>query len=145
MRKYIITVFAAIAAVGALAVSSSAWAASSVVNVGLWNDGPKMALKLDRNTVPAGKVTFKGTNTSTDGTVHEMLVIKVDTKLPNLPYNEDTGLVPEDKINSLGEISEVNPGGKGQLTLDMKPGIYLLFCNQPGHFAAHMEALFFVK
>ncbi len=148
MRRYIIaafTVLAVLAAIGALTVSSNAWAASSVVNVKMWNNGPKMALKLDKNTVPAGKVTFKGTNTSTDGTVHEMLVIKVDTKLPNLPYNEDTGLVPEDKINSLGEISEVEAGKKGKLTLNMKPGIYLLFCNQPGHFAAHMEALFFVK
>ncbi len=139
MKKYIIAVFTILAVGGALVVSSGAWAASTV-NVKMWD----MGFTLDRDTVAAGKVTFKGTNTST-GTVHEMLVVKVGSKLPNLPYNEDTGLVPEDKINSLGEIEEVKAAGKGELTLGMKPGIYLLFCNQPGHFAAGMKTLFFVK
>ncbi len=142
MRKYVFTVFTVFtvfAIIGALLIPSDAWAASTV-NVKMWD----MGFTLDRDTVAAGKVTFKGTNTST-GTVHEMLVVKVETKLPNLPYNEDTGLVPEDKINSLGEIEEVEAGKKGELTIDMKPGIYLLFCNRPGHFAAGMKTLFFVK
>lgn len=144
MRKYFAATFTALVAVGVLIISSNAWAATTV-NVELWNDGPDMAIKLDKHTVPAGKVTFKGTNKSVDDTVHEMLVVKVDSKLPNLPYDEDKLKVPEDKISSLGEISEVEAGKKGQLTLNMKPGIYLLFCNQPGHFEAHMETLFFVK
>ncbi len=144
MKRYSVVIVAVLAALGAVVVSSNAWAASTV-NVALWNDGPDMALKLDKNTVPAGKVTFKGTNTSVDGTVHEMLVVKVASKHPNLPYNEDTLLVPEDKIKSLGEIGEINAGDKGGLTIDMKPGTYLLFCNQPGHFAANMKTLFFVK
>ncbi len=150
MRKYIVTTFTALAAIGALVVSSGAWAASaaetaSTVNVEMWNDGSDMALKLDKNTVPAGKVTFKGVNTSTDDTVHEMLVVKVDTKIPNLPYDESAGRVPEDGIKSLGEISETKAGEKGEVTLDLKPGIYLLFCNKPGHFAFNMKTLFFVK
>ncbi len=140
MRKYIIAVFAALAAIGALVISPDAWAASTV-NVKMWD----MGFNLDKNTVPAGKVTFKGTNTSVNGTVHEMLVVKVDSERPKLPYDENTGFVSEDKINSLGEISEVEAGGKGELTINMKPGIYLLFCNQPGHFAAGMKILFFVK
>ncbi len=144
MKRYAVAVFAVFATVGALMISSSAWADSSV-NVELWNDGPNMALKLDKNTVPPGKVTFRGTNTSTDDTVHEMLIVKVDSKLPKLPYDEDSSEVPEDKINSLGEISEIKAGEKGDLSLDMKPGTYLLFCNQPGHFAANMKTLFVVK
>ncbi len=140
-----ISLFSVLAVAGALVVSSSAWA-SSTVNVEMWDNGySNMALKLDKNTVPAGKVTFKGTNTSTNDIEHEMLVVKVNSKLPKLPYDENTGRVPEDRINSLGEIEEVEAGGKGELTLDMKSGIYLLFCNRPGHFVAGMKTLFFVK
>ncbi len=139
MKKYIIAVFTVLAAAGALVISSDAWA-SSTVNVKMWD----MGFTLDKDTVPAGKVTFKGTNTST-GLVHEMLVVKVDSKRSKLPYDENNSLVSEDKIHSLGEISEVDAGGKGELTINLKPGIYLLFCNQPGHFAAGMKTLFFVK
>jgi uncharacterized cupredoxin-like copper-binding protein len=141
---FVISLFAALATVGALVVSSSAWAASTV-NVEMWDHSPSdMGFTLDKTTVPAGKVTFKATNTSSKNE-HEMVVIKVDSKLPNLPYNTRTKRVPEGRIKSLGEISEVKPGGKGELTLNMKPGIYLLFCNVRGHFAAHMKTLFFVK
>ncbi len=144
MKRYGVAIFGVLATLGVVAISSNAWADSSV-NVALWNDGSDMALKLDKNTVPAGKVTFKGTNTSVDDTVHEMLVIKVESKLPKLPYDEDTLRVPEGKIDSLGEIGEINAGDKGALTIDMKPGTYLLFCNQPGHYAANMKTIFYVK
>ncbi len=144
MRKYIVATFTALVAVGALVVSSSAWAASTV-NVDMWNDGSDMQLKLNKNTVPAGSVTFKGINTSVDDTEHEMLIVKVDSKIPNLPYDDGEGRVPEDGIKSLGEIGETKPGEKGELTLDLKPGIYLLFCNKPGHFAFGMKKLFFVE
>ncbi len=144
MKNHAIGTFTAVAAAAALFFSSGAMAASTV-NVSLWNDGTNMAIKLDKTTVPAGKVTFDGKNTSTDDTVHEMLIIKVDSKLPNLPYDANADVVPEDKIDSLGEISEIKPGQEGKLTLDLKPGTYLLFCNQPEHFALHMETLFFVS
>ncbi len=45
MRKYIVATFTALVAVGALVVSSSAWAASTV-NVDMWNDGSDMQLLL---------------------------------------------------------------------------------------------------
>jgi len=137
---FAVSVFIALAAVGALAGSSSAWAASTV-NVTMVD----MALKLDRNTVPAGKVTFKATNKSASGLTHEMLVVKVNSKLPKLPYDKKANSVSEDKIHSLGEISETKAGQKGSLTLDMKHGTYLLFCNIPGHFAVGMKTLFYVK
>ncbi len=142
---FAVFLFTAIAAVGVLVVSYGAWAAS-IVNIEMLDNGPSdMSLKLDKNTVPAGKVTFKAINKSTTGIEHEMLVVKVDSKHPKLPYNTRTKRVPEGKINPLGEISELGVGKEGQLTLDMKPGIYLLFCNVRGHFKAGMKEIFFVK
>jgi uncharacterized cupredoxin-like copper-binding protein len=37
-----------------------------------------------------------------------------------------------------GEVSELNPGATGSLTVALKPGRYLLICNVPGHFASGM-------
>ena len=34
----------------------------------------------------------------------------------------------------LGEVSELDPGKSGTLTLTIKPGKYLLVCNVPGHY-----------
>ncbi len=55
-----------------------------------------------------------------------------------LPYDSDDQRVIEDKIKSLGETEEMQPGTSKDLTLDLKPGTYLLLCNVAGHYAAGM-------
>jgi uncharacterized cupredoxin-like copper-binding protein len=42
--------------------------------------------------------------------------------------------VDEDAAGHLGEVSELDPGASGTLTIDLKPGKYVLFCNLPAHF-----------
>ncbi len=96
-----------------------------------------MAIRADTSTVTAGKVTFDVTNASRR-LVHEMLVVAVANADVQLPYDNDDQRIIEDKINSLGETEEMQPGASKDLTLDLKPGTYLLLCNIAGHYAAGM-------
>ncbi len=144
MKHYVVKMSIALVMVGALFASSNAWA-GSVVNVAMWDENGTMGLKLDTDTVSAGEVTFKGTNTSMSGKEHEMLVLKVDSDMPELPYNSVTHRVPESEIDDLGEIPELKVGESGDLTLDLAPGKYFLFCNIAGHYAAGMKAMFYVQ
>jgi uncharacterized cupredoxin-like copper-binding protein len=92
-----------------------------------------MGIKLDVTTVKAGKVTFDVTNDSKD-IIHEMIVSPVKAGETDLPYLTDENRVEEEKAGHLGEVSELDPGKGGALTVDLKPGTYILYCNIPGHF-----------
>ncbi len=139
--------------------------ADATVNVSLWDNnsnpdmsksmgmimGSKMdmkkapmAIKLDNTIVTAGKVTFVVKNDSKE-TIHEMLVSPAKDKDAVLPFVEADNKVDEEKSGDLGEVSELDPGKSGSLTLDLKPGIYVLFCNVPGHYSAGMWATITVK
>jgi len=122
--------------------------ASMATDLGMTMHGdPKMAVMhvtADRAAVPAGEVTFAVTNDSKD-IVHEMLVVEVaDTSKP-LPYVESESRVDEDAAGHLGEVSELDPGASGSLTLSLHKGTYMLFCNVPGHYAAGMWTLITVN
>ncbi|OWY00007.1 hypothetical protein B6V75_17745 [Thioclava sp. F1Mire-8] len=90
--------------------------------------------------VPAGKVTFEVKNDS-KGTVHEMIVAPVKSATEELPYNKDEMRVDEEKAGHLGEVSELDPGQSGSLTVTLKPGEYILYCNIPGHYVMGMWTL----
>ena len=79
-------------------------------------------------TVPAGSVTFAAKNVGTE--LHEMVVIKTDVGLLELPVGSD-GKVDEEGANleAMGEVSELAVGATGTVTLDLTPGHYLLICN----------------
>ena len=98
-----------------------------------------MMIKTDQQSVKAGPVTFMVSNDSKN-LVHEMLVVSVaDPKTP-LPYDRKDDRVIESKIKDLGEASDLPPGRKKTLTLTLKPGDYILMCNQPAHYEAGMTA-----
>lgn len=134
------------------ALAAPGWAHDSVIKVSLWDKGAEapmatdlgmgmkgdraaatMGLKISKTEVKAGKVTFEVSNTSKDS-VHEMVVAAVKGKNGKLPYIGSESRVDEDHIADLGEVSELEPGKSGSLTLDLKPGKYVLFCNVPGHY-----------
>ena len=96
-----------------------------------------MGIKTSTATAPAGIVSFQVTNTSKD-TVHEMIVMYLKDPTKPLPYIDKDSKVGEDKAFDKGEVSELNPGKSGTVTLVLKPGKYLLICNVAGHFAAGM-------
>jgi uncharacterized cupredoxin-like copper-binding protein len=92
-----------------------------------------MGIDINVKTVKAGKVTFEVTNTGKD-MQHEMLVAPIKDENTVLPYKESESRVDEEASGDLGEVSELDPGKSGALTLDLKPGLYILFCNIPGHY-----------
>ncbi|MGE5170509.1 MAG: plastocyanin/azurin family copper-binding protein [Rudaea sp.] len=127
-----------------LALSCQLAFAATVVNARLMDPSSSaptstMQITLDRDTVPAGKVTFRAVNESKD-LVHELIVVRTDAARSALPYDDKHKEVIEKRIHHLGEIPDLKPGAKGTMTLDLKPGPYLVICNQPGHYKAGMVA-----
>ena len=145
----------------ALILSATPIFAATVVTVDLWDKGanvdmPKglvygapsldmskatMGMRLSRPSAPAGEVTFNVTNSSKD-TIHEMIVMYRQDPTKLLPFIDNENRVDEDKAGDKGEVSELNPGKSGSLTVTLAPGKYVLVCNVPGHYGAGMWAEF---
>lgn len=96
-----------------------------------------MGITVSKPAVAAGEVTFNVKNDSAD-MVHEMVVIPIANTTDRLPFIDAEGMVDEDKAGAIGEVSELDPGASGSVTLDLKPGLYALICNVPGHYEAGM-------
>jgi uncharacterized cupredoxin-like copper-binding protein len=113
--------------------------ASMKLGMGMGGDMKKatMFLKADPVTVKAGEVTFQVSNDS-KAVVHEMILAPVADVTKPMPYVDNENRVDEDKAGDLGEVSELEPGKTGSLTVTLKPGTYLLYCNVPGHYMAGM-------
>jgi uncharacterized cupredoxin-like copper-binding protein len=162
--------FALAFSVAATMSAGHALAAATVVKVSLWDKGamsmnmlgkgPMMGMAMGKGpanmphgpmgvtvseaTVPAGEVTFAVTNDSKT-MVHEMVLAPVKNEKKALPYLKKEMKVDEDAAGHLGEVAELEPGQNGALTLTMKPGRYILYCNIPGHYALGMWTLLTVK
>ena len=129
---------------GMSAAAHAATQARTVVHVDLMDPstGPQvtsMTIKADAQSVKAGPVVFDVSNNSRK-LVHEMIVVKVARPNSSLPYDQKTNRVIESKIRDLGEASDLEPGQKKTLRLVLKPGNYLLICNQPDHYKSGMRA-----
>lgn len=138
-------------------MAATAASAATVVDVSLWDKGAAtsmgmgmayatpgldmskatMGIKASPAVAKAGVVTFHVTNSSTD-TIHEMIVMYLADPTKPLPYVAADSRVDEDKAGDKGEVSELDPGASGALTVVLKPGKYLLICNVAGHYAAGM-------
>jgi len=141
-----------------------AFAAGTVVQVSLWDKGDSsmdmmgdvmpmgmgmmgadmtlatMGITADLTEVPAGEVTFQVINDSKH-MIHEMVVAPVGDASTALPYIVDEAKVDEDAAGHLGEVAELDVGQSGALTVTLKPGTYILYCNIPGHYAMGMWTL----
>lgn len=157
--------FSAAALLCAIAILPSAAFATSTVKVTLGDSGEvldlsknlgmapgtkmdmtkaPMYIKIQPVMVPAGTVVFKVTNKS-KSVIHEMLLAPTADANTPLPYIETENRADEEKTHDLGEVSELDPGKSGELTVDMKPGTYMIFCNVPGHLGAGMWTTIKVK
>jgi uncharacterized cupredoxin-like copper-binding protein len=96
-----------------------------------------MKIEADKFAVRAGLVTFKVTNVSKE-MEHEMLVVPIADMQTPLPYDDKENRVDEEAAHDLGEVGDLAPGKSGELTIEMKPGLYMLLCNIPGHYGAGM-------
>ena|SRR5215471_6500057 len=129
-----------------VAVSAGLWAGAALavgpaeVVVSMTNkpDGSQ-AMMLSPGNVRAGAVLFKVKNDSAN-LVHEFLVVKTDLGPGAFPMKDSGAQVDEKKLKGIRELGDLEPGTSGQLQMTLKPGRYVLFCNQPGHFIAGMVA-----
>lgn len=118
---------------------------STTVKVTLSGPGTaEMRMAVDRASAPKGEVTFVVTNMSKT-LEHEMVVVRLKSADDKLPYDAQAQRVDEDKVDAIGEVSELKPGEGGKVTLHLKPGPYRLICNVEGHYAAGMWSAFTVE
>jgi uncharacterized cupredoxin-like copper-binding protein len=121
-----------------LAYGSAPALAAATVHIDLLEkDDGGMAIAAPVDSVGAGKVTFDVTNESQD-IEHEFLVARLTVAPENVPFDENDGIVKEDALEGVRELGDLEPGSSGSMTLDLKPGKYLMFCNLPGHYKSGM-------
>lgn len=111
------------------------------VGVELGEDGGKLFVRTEQPSVAAGTVTFEVENTG--AMPHELVVLKTDTPANELPLAEG-GVAKED--GRVGGVDPMSPGADPMyLTLDLKPGNYVLLCNVPGHYGMGQYVAFTVE
>ena len=92
-------------------------------------------------TAPAGYVTFRITNAGPS--THEFVVDRTDVAADALPLRADGFTINEDskKLHAAGELGEVRLDATRDLTLDLAPGRYVMYCNLEGHYRGGMYAM----
>ena len=122
-----------------LGVAGAAGATTTAQTLGIKLQDPStdssiahMRIVLDQDTIKPGRVILQAENQSKN-LVHEVIVGR-DDGAKDLPMDAKHDRVIESRVRRLGEIADLAPGKTGKLTLNLKPGNYVLFCNQPGHY-----------
>jgi hypothetical protein len=89
-------------------------------------------------TLNAGTVTLRLHNEGPDQ--HELII--VPGTLASLPLRADGLTVDEEAVEASepGSLEPGEPGSTRDLTVELKPGRYVFFCNMEGHFMAGMHA-----
>jgi uncharacterized cupredoxin-like copper-binding protein len=127
--------------IGALDLSKS-------MNMGMGMHGDMsmagMGINVNPKSVPHGNVKFNVTNLASTF-VHEVIIAPVTGENQVLTYDAAKNKVDEESLKTLGKVAEIDPNKSASLTLELKPGKYVLFCNIPGHFMAGMWAVIEVK
>jgi uncharacterized cupredoxin-like copper-binding protein len=89
--------------------------------------------------IAAGKVTFVVSNNGPS--THEFNVDRTDLPADQLPL-DSTGLGVDQSSPSLqrqGSVEALGLGTSRRLTLDLKPGHYVFYCDIPGHYLSGMH------
>jgi len=101
----------------------------------------EMAASAD--TAPAGTVTFNAIN---EGTIfHNLRVAQTDLAPDALPVDDSTLMVDEGQVEVLASSKDLDVGQAEELTVELEPGSYVLFCNIAGHYQAGLYAGFTVE
>jgi uncharacterized cupredoxin-like copper-binding protein len=100
-------------------------------------------VQLSSDSIGASKVTFEISNIGHER--HEFVILRTDITPEALPVTQTATVTEEGAaIAHVDEIDGVSPGEQKSLTVDLKPGTYLLICNYPGHVHSGMAAFFLV-
>ncbi len=138
--------------------------AGTIVQVSLWDNGPSSQDVLETAKpmglamadadmsmatmhivalpakIPPGEVTFMAKNDSSEF-VHEMVIARVRDPSQPLAYIDEDMEVDEDGAGFRGKVSELGPGQTAGITLVVKTGTYIIYCNIAGHYAMGMWTL----
>ena len=95
-----------------------------------------------RDATAAGPTSFAIDNRA-DTTTHEFVVVRTDLDPAHLPTDEDGAFDEKgDGIEFIDEKENIGPGEQASLTVDLKPGRYVLLCNLEDHYARGMYQRF---
>jgi uncharacterized cupredoxin-like copper-binding protein len=89
--------------------------------------------------VAAGRVTFDVSNNGP--ATHEFNVDRTNLAADSLPI-DSTGLQLDSaspQLQHQGSIESLGLGASRRLSLDLKPGHYVFYCNLPGHYLSGMR------
>jgi uncharacterized cupredoxin-like copper-binding protein len=86
------------------------------------------------SSVKAGKVVFNATNVGK---------LKHELMIERLPMKFDAPMQPNEDA-AQGMIPDMDGGASGQMTMRLRPGRYMLFCNVEGHYMAGQHMVFAV-
>jgi uncharacterized cupredoxin-like copper-binding protein len=91
----------------------------------------------------SGDVRLSVTNKGPDQ--HELIVVR--ERGSRLPIRRDGVTVNEEQLEhaTVGLLEPGPPGSRRGLTLHLKPGRYVLFCNMSGHYLGGMHAELVVR
>jgi uncharacterized cupredoxin-like copper-binding protein len=89
--------------------------------------------------MPAGSVTF--TVRDSGHLAHSFVVLRTNLPAGKLPMKGNQ--VDIKKAGTLvGQITDIKPGKTAHLSLTLKAGPYVLFCNLPAHYKSGQYAAF---
>ncbi len=135
MRRFI----ALVAVAGLLAACSSSSPSAAAANGTIDASVQEWHIDLSSHTVSAGEVTFNVDNKGDE--THEFVVVKTDVAEGDLPVVDDQ--IPEDSdlITAVDEVEDIESGSTGnELTVNLEPGHYVIFCNLLAHYGKGMHA-----
>ena len=144
-RRAVLLAFALIlvpvAALTGCSTHSSSVATGSRIDVTMHDFG----IKLSRHLVSAGKVVLHVTNNGPS--THEINVDLTPYRAGEIPLKRDGLTAAEDAkgLKRIDSIEQVNLHHTGDLTLDLRPGRYVLWCNLEGHYLGGMHETFDVR
>jgi uncharacterized cupredoxin-like copper-binding protein len=120
---------------------SSSPATGSRIDVTMHDFG----ITVSRHLVAAGKVVLHVTNNGPS--THEINVDLTRYAAGGIPLKRDGLTAAEDAkgLTRIDSIEQVNLHHTGDLTLDLRPGRYVLWCNLEGHYLGGMHETFDVR
>jgi uncharacterized cupredoxin-like copper-binding protein len=135
---------------GVLAVATLCFAfagCSSSSSGGVNATEKDFSINLDSSSASSGKVTFHVTNNGPS--THEFVVFKTDLPEGSLPTKKENGAVIVNEtapgVQHIDEVEDVAKGDTKDLTVNLKPGKYVVICNLPTHYQLGMHASLTVK
>ena len=135
MRLFVSTLAATSVTLGLVGLAAASPTATPRVNAKLVD----FKILPTPRSAASGKITFTATNT---GKVeHELVIVKTTKDATKLGRGDGTAT----EKGEVAELEDVQPGKTKRLTVNLKPGHYVLLCNIGKHYGAGMYVNFTVK